>query len=91
LLADLIEDTSVVEAVAGYRASTLAAAQAMILLIALCMASTYRRASFQRPPWRTTRPAISSIDSGPSTCVGGKPDATAISSAVRAPRAGSAS
>jgi hypothetical protein len=41
LLADLIEDTSVVEAVAGYRASTLAAAQATILLIALCMASTY--------------------------------------------------
>ena len=29
-------------------------------------------------PWRTTKPVISSIDNGPSTCVGGRPDATAI-------------
>jgi hypothetical protein len=91
LLADLIENTGVAEPVAAYRASTLAAARATILLIALCMASTYRRASFHRPPWETTSPAISNIDSGPNTCVGGKPDATAISSGVRAPRAGSAS
>src|SRR5690242_9921700 len=31
------------------------------------------------------------MESGPKTCVGGKPDPTAISSTVRAPRAGNAS
>ena len=44
-----------------------------------------------RPSWRSTNPATSRIASGPSTCSGTSPDATAISSTVAAPRPGNAS
>lgn len=50
-----------------------------------------RRTSFHRPSWQTTSPETSSMASGPNTCVAGRPDAVAISSAVRAPRPGNAS